>query len=184
MNLPYFGFSVLQKIPALSYEVHFTIIFPGSQVSDFTGNLRAQNLNKAQTKQANINSAKYNSQGSTGSGVNFVLSFLLMYIFSIYHLFPLSMTASIHRCCCNPPLKHRVWYDSQETLATAAILHLILWAVWLFVVLYFVWDGERAIASSIVAQLSRIPLYFPCPILSLLRLCLHRTHCTSSILPS
>ena len=32
------------------YEVHSTIIFSGSWVSDFTGNLRARRLNKANTK--------------------------------------------------------------------------------------------------------------------------------------
>ena len=32
------------------YEVRSTITFPGSRVSDFAGNLRAQKLNKAQIK--------------------------------------------------------------------------------------------------------------------------------------
>ena len=61
------------------YEVHSTIISLGSRVSDLAGHSRAQKLNKAQARKANITGVQYNSRGSIGSGVNFVLSFLLLF---------------------------------------------------------------------------------------------------------
>ena len=70
-----------------AYELHSTIISPGSRILDFTGNLRAQKLNKAQTKRANITGAQHNSQGSACSGVNFVLTFLFYSIFVIIPTF-------------------------------------------------------------------------------------------------
>ena len=41
-------------IDHVEYEVHFTVIFPGSQVLYFAENSGAQKLNKANNKQANI----------------------------------------------------------------------------------------------------------------------------------
>ena len=41
------------------YEVCSTIIFPGSRVSDFAGNLHAQKLNKSQTNQADVTGVQY-----------------------------------------------------------------------------------------------------------------------------
>ena len=38
----------------MSYEVHLTIIFSGSQVLDFSGISREKKLNKAQKKRENI----------------------------------------------------------------------------------------------------------------------------------
>ena len=61
------------------YEVHPTIIFLGSLVSDFVGNLCAQKLNKAHTMRAKISGAQHNLRGSTGSGVNIVLYFLFTF---------------------------------------------------------------------------------------------------------
>ena len=49
----------LHGILAYRYEVHSKIIFPFSRVSDFAWNLRAQKLNKSQTKQGNITGAHY-----------------------------------------------------------------------------------------------------------------------------
>ena len=59
-----------------------TIIYPDSRVSDFSGNSRAQKLNKAQTKRANITGVQYfrglcSFARINRSGVNFVLSFKL-----------------------------------------------------------------------------------------------------------
>ena len=45
--------------PSYTYELHSTIIFPGSRISDFSGNSRAQKLNKAQTKRANITGVQF-----------------------------------------------------------------------------------------------------------------------------
>ena len=47
--------------------MHSTIILLGSMVSDFLGNARAQKLNKAQTKLANIIGAQHNLWGSIGN---------------------------------------------------------------------------------------------------------------------
>ena len=83
----------------LAYEVHSTVIFVGSLVSDFVGNSRAQKINKAQRKRANITGVtlQYNLWVSTGGAVNFVLWFLLLYICDKSHLSPLSMAAA--SCC-------------------------------------------------------------------------------------
>ena len=103
------------------YKVHSTIIFPGSRVSNFAGNLRAQKLNKAQTKRENITGVQYNSWRSTGIGVNFVLSFLLSYICANSHLLSLSIAASSHRCYRGLPLTYCVKYAVQYTVAAAII---------------------------------------------------------------
>ena len=71
------------------YEVHSTIIFPAFRVSGFSGKSRAQKLEKAQTKSVKIMGVQYNSRISTGSGVNFVLYFLLPFLCKNSHLFSL-----------------------------------------------------------------------------------------------
>ena len=56
------SFALLKSITETyvdTYEVHSTINFPGSQVSDFAGNLRARKLNKEQTKRMNIMGVQY-----------------------------------------------------------------------------------------------------------------------------
>ena len=63
------------------------IIFLGSRVSDFVGNSCAQKLNKTHTKRANIMGTQNKSRGSTGSGVNFVLTFLFYFLFVIIPIF-------------------------------------------------------------------------------------------------
>ena len=80
------------------------LIFPGSWVSDFARNLCARKLNKEQTKRANITGVHYNWWGSTGSGTNFVLSFLILYFCANYHLLYLSIADASCRCCCGIPL--------------------------------------------------------------------------------
>ena len=74
-------------LPFWVYEVHSTIIFPGSRVSYFAGNSRTQKLNKAQKNQANITGAQNNSPVPTESGVNFVSSFLFYFIFVLIPTF-------------------------------------------------------------------------------------------------
>ena len=80
--------------------------FPGFGVSDFAGTSRAKKL-KAWTKQLNITGVtlQYIFQVSTGSGVNFPLSFLLISLCANSHLSPLSMD---NVSCCHyhhPTLK-------------------------------------------------------------------------------
>ena len=64
------------------YEVHSMTILPGSRVSDFAGNSRAQKLDKSHKMQANITGVQY-FRGLwyfaciNRSGVNFVLYFIL-----------------------------------------------------------------------------------------------------------
>ena len=99
---------ILLGHPRVWYKVHSTITSPGSRVSDFPGKLCAQELKKAQIKRANIMGVQYNSRGSTGSGVNFVLLFLLLSICAKSHLLPLSVAATNRRCWCSPTLKYRV----------------------------------------------------------------------------
>ena len=56
------SFALLKSIIAEdvdAYEVRSTINFPGSRVSDSAGNLRAQKLNKAQTKRVNVTGVQY-----------------------------------------------------------------------------------------------------------------------------
>ena len=72
-----------------------TIISPVSRVSDFTGKLRAQKLNKAQTKRANITGVQYfcrilSFSIINRSSVKFVTSFILssFYFFKICSSFP------------------------------------------------------------------------------------------------
>ena len=51
------SFALLKSIIAedvYAYEVNSTINLSGSQVSDYSGNSRAQKFNKAQTKRVNI----------------------------------------------------------------------------------------------------------------------------------
>ena len=65
------------------YEVHSTIIFPGSWVSDFAGNLHAWKLNKAQTKPANITGVQYFSLYQHGV-VSSTSSFIIYHLSSLY----------------------------------------------------------------------------------------------------
>ena len=56
------SFDLLKSIIAEyvdAYEVRSAINFPGSRVSDFSGNSRAQKINKAQTKRVNITGVHY-----------------------------------------------------------------------------------------------------------------------------
>ena len=159
------------------YEVHSTIIFPGSGGSDFAGNSRAQELNKAQTKRANKTDVQYNSQISTGIGVNFMLSLLLIYICANSHILSLSIVSASHRCCRSLPLTCCVRYDVQYTVAATAIPRPILWACRFFIVHSFTWDWDWAIGFAVFVPLSRTSLKFSRPICLRLfsRLCRCRT---------
>ena len=86
------------------YEVHSTIIFPGSWFSGFVGNLRVRKTNNAQTKRANTTGVEYKLQVSTGSGVNSVLPFLLISIYANFHIFLLSIVDASRYCCRGLPL--------------------------------------------------------------------------------
>ena len=99
---------VQEVIDNMVYEVHSTIIFPGSWVFDFAGNSRARKL-KAKTKQANITGVmlQYNLRGSKWSGVNFVLSFFLLFLCTNSHLFSPYVVEVSCRHCRNPPLQSR-----------------------------------------------------------------------------
>ena len=67
----------------------------------FCRKLAHTKTNKAQTKQANILGVQYNSWVSTGSGVNFVLSILFLFVCDQYHL---STFAPLYlRCQPLPP---------------------------------------------------------------------------------
>ena len=112
------------------YKVHSTIIFSGYQVSDFAGNLRAQELNKSQTKLSNITGVKlkYNSKGSTGSGVNFVLLILFYFLFVLIPNF----SPSPWRLSSIAAAAGRLWNTvsdtfGQYTIADVSILRPILW---------------------------------------------------------
>ena len=84
-NRPFFS----AQFQRIGYKVHSTMIFPGSRVSNFAGNSCAKKLNKARTKRANITGAQNNLRGSTGVGVNFVLSFLFYFLFmKMFTFFP------------------------------------------------------------------------------------------------
>ena len=87
------------------YEVHSMIIYLGSRVSYFTGNLRTRKPNKAQTKRVYITGVQYNSLGSTGGGVNFVLYFFLLSLCANSHLSPLSIAAVSFFHFCDPLLQ-------------------------------------------------------------------------------
>ena len=103
------------------------IIFPGSQVLDFSGNSHTQKINKTQTKRANITGFLHNSQGWTGSGVKFVLSFLLVFICDNYQPFYLSIAASRYYSCHGLSLTHYVQYTVQYIVAVDVIPHTINW---------------------------------------------------------
>ena len=115
------------RITLGAYEVHCTIILPGSRVSDLAGNSHAVKLNKAHTKQENITGIQYNFQGSTWSGFNFLLYILLLFICANYHPSPLPITASICFCCHGLPLTHCVWYTVQYNVSADTILRPIRW---------------------------------------------------------
>ena len=66
-----------------TYEVHYKIIFPGSWVSDFTGNLRAQKINKTQTNWANVTCVQYFSAYQQGV-VSSNSSFIIYHLSSLY----------------------------------------------------------------------------------------------------
>ena len=64
--------------------MHSTIIFPDSQVSDFTGNLRALKVNKAQTKRENITDVQYFC--TYQHGVVSSTSYFIIYPLSSFYL--------------------------------------------------------------------------------------------------
>ena len=92
-----------------TYEVKNMIIFLGYRIPDFTGNLHTQKINKSHTNKANIICVQYNSRGSTGSGVNFVLSFLLLSLCDNYHISPLYMASVVCLHSHDPPLQYHIW---------------------------------------------------------------------------
>ena len=82
---------------SISYEVCYTINFPGSRVSDFSGNLRTRKLNKAHKMWANIPGIQYfcgiwSFSCINRSGVKFILYFILslFYFLTICANFPFS----------------------------------------------------------------------------------------------
>ena len=92
--------------------MHSTIIFSGSQVPDFAGNLRTQKRKKTWTKEANTmgEMLQYNSWGSTGSGVNFFFAFFPLHGGRQLSSLPQSSAIIPHPiiqsrrcfCCCVP----------------------------------------------------------------------------------
>ena len=141
--------------------MHYTIILPGSRFSDFSGNLRSQKLNKVQTKRATITCVYYNSWGSIGSCVDFMFSFLLLYICANSHLLSIYIVASICRYFCGTPLKYCVRYAVQYTVAPAATPRPIHWADCFSFGRYYAGDGDKYIKSPVVVPLSGTPLMFP-----------------------
>ena len=76
------------------------IIFPGYQVSDFSGNSRAQKLNKAQTKRENIMGIQYFNAYQQGV----VSSTLYSIIYNLFILFPSYFCAQLPFLPPPPPL--------------------------------------------------------------------------------
>ena len=96
------------------YEVHSTIIYPGSWFLYFTGKLGRTKTQQGTDKSSKHN-VQYNSWVSTGSGINFVLSFFILLSLCVnYQLFPLSIASVSRRCCCGPPLKYHVRYGRSR----------------------------------------------------------------------
>ena len=76
------------------YEVHSTIIYPGSWFLYFTGKLGRTKTQQGTDKSSKHN-VQYNSWVSTGSGINFVLSFLFYFLFVlITNFFPFQLRMS------------------------------------------------------------------------------------------
>ena len=109
------------------------IIYPGSWVSNFAGNLRAQKVNKAQTNRANILGIQCNLRGSTWIGFNFFLTFLLLYICANSHLFPSpwQLPAVVADVVCRWNTVSNT--AGQDIVVGSAILRPILWAGRFFV---------------------------------------------------
>ena len=125
--------------------------FPWFLVFGFRRKLAPTKLNKAQTKWENITCIQYTLRISTGNGFNFMLYFLLLSICANPQLPP-----PPH----NPLLKHRVQYDSQDTVTASTILRSIRWAGHFFVGISYVWDIEWDIWSATIILLSRTQLTF------------------------
>ena len=114
--------------------MHSTIISLGSWVSDFARNSHERKLNKAQTKRANITGAQHNSRVSTGSGVTFLLSFLLYFLFVIiptFRIYPWRVPAVAAVGVCRQNTMSDT--SGKDTVAASAISHPIRWAGRLFV---------------------------------------------------
>ena len=73
---------------------------------DFSGNLRAQNINRAQTKRASITDMQYFTSINM-EWCQLCLKLILFITFSLCansHLLPLSVAAASRCCCSGPPL--------------------------------------------------------------------------------
>ena len=109
----------------------------------FSGNLQAWNINKAQKNQVNIMVVQYNFLGSTGSGFNFVLLLLLLYLLVINtiffpdmwypcHLLPLTQSAVAIMC----PIIHLIicchcFDPTYNILDGMLICWIILCSIWI-----------------------------------------------------
>ena len=140
-----------------TYEVNSTIISLGFRVSYFAGNLCSRKINKSQTNQENIMGVQYNYRGSTGIGVNFVLSFSSLSICDTYHIYSFSMAAASCCHCCDSPLQSCVQLSSCGTVDSILIPYPICWAGRFFVGRYSTIDGVRAIGSAISVLPSGTP---------------------------
>ena len=130
--------------------MHSTIISLGFQVSGFAGNSRAQNLNKEQTKRANITGVQNNFRGSTGSGVNFLLSFLLCFISVLITTFSPSpwwlptVTAAAVRCLNTVSNMY-----SQDTVSATTIPRPTCWVVLFFVRRFYAVYGDGSTEAAV-----------------------------------
>ena len=111
------------------------------------------------------NGIQNNLWGSTESGVNFLLYFFFYFLFVIIPTFCPSPWRLLDATASMVRFWNTVSYTyGQDTVATAAILSLILWAGRFFFCRSFVWDGYWRIRSAVVSPLSRTPLAFSHPI--------------------
>ena len=106
----------------------------------------------------------YNFWGSTGRGINFLLSFLLLSICDNSQIFPLYVAAAIRCCWHSLLLTYYVQYSGQDTVAATAIMCLILWVDQFFVGRSFTWDGYWSIKSIVASLLSGTLLMFSHPL--------------------
>ena len=135
----------------LLYEVHSTIIFPGSRVSDFSGNLRAQKLNKSQTKRSNRTGAQHNSRGQQGVVSTLCYPFLFQFIFVLITTFfpsPWRLPAVAAAAVCRWNIVSDTY--GQDTVVASAIPRPIRWLVHLFFGCSFsAGDGYGSIEASL-----------------------------------
>ena len=125
--------SIVQCIRGVSQDN-----FTGFLRFGFCRKLARTKINKAQTKRANITGVQYNSWGSTGIGVKFALSFLLLFIYANSHLPPLPplhcschsllLPRSVAKILC--PIR-RARYCCRYSYAASDILGglIILWSL-------------------------------------------------------